>query len=193
MAHHNLVFLGKDKEGVVRYATKRGTADIYGKKYRGDVAGNDKNYGINIVNTQSNEVKVFEANIDLMSYLDVTGDYWSNKLVLGMTADNPLIRFLKDHPYIKRICFCMDNDEAGRQAMFGKKAGKPDEKDKPGLLEKYAAQGYQTYTDIVPNGTGCKDWNEYLLYAKTHVEKTIRRVCKPEDTGVQYRNKRNCR
>lgn len=48
--HHNLVFLGKDKDGIVRYATKRGTADIYGKKYRGDVAGNDKNYGINIVN-----------------------------------------------------------------------------------------------------------------------------------------------
>ena len=64
--HHNLVFLGKDKDGIVRYATKRGTADIYGKKYRGDVAGNDKNYGINIVNEKSTELKVFEANIDLM-------------------------------------------------------------------------------------------------------------------------------
>lgn len=77
--------------------------------------------------------------------------------------------------------------------MFGKKAGRPDEKDRPGLLEKYTAQGYQTYTDIVPKETGCKDWNEYLIYAKTHVEKTFKRVCKPEDTGVQYRNKRKCR
>lgn len=171
--HHNLVFLGKDTKGAVRYATKRGTADIYGTKYRGDVAGNDKNYGINIVNRQSNELKVFEANIDLMSYLDIKDDYWSNKLVLGMTADNPLVRFLEEHPYIKRICFCLDNDEAGMLAMFGKKAGKAGEKDRPGLLEKYAAQGYQTYTDIVPKSTGCKDWNEFLIYEKTrNLEKT---------------------
>lgn len=44
--------------------------------------GNDKNFGINIVNTDSEELKVFEASIDLMSYLDLTGDYKSNKLVL---------------------------------------------------------------------------------------------------------------
>ena len=72
--HHNLVFLGKDKEGAVRYAAKRGTADLYGKKYRGDVAGNDKNYGVSIVNMHSDELKVFEAAIDLKSYLDLTGD-----------------------------------------------------------------------------------------------------------------------
>lgn len=169
--HHNLVFLGKDKAGEVRYATKRGTGDLYGKKYRGDVAGNDKNYGINIVNPNSDELKVFEANIDLMSYIDITGDYSSNKLVLGMTADNPLQRFLQEHAHIRSIGFCLDNDEAGLQAMFGKKAAKADQQDRPGLLEKYAAQGYQTYADIVPEDIGCKDWNEYLQY-KNKQERT---------------------
>lgn len=164
--HHNLVFLGKDKDGVVRYATKRGTTDIYGKKYRGDVAGNDKNFGINIVNTDSEELKVFEASIDLMSYLDLTGDYKSNKLVLGMVADNPLVQFLKDHPHIKKIGFCLDNDEAGSRAMFGKRAKDPDKEDKTGLLEKYKQLGYQTYADIVPQESGCKDWNEYLVFQK---------------------------
>lgn len=162
--HHNLVFLGKDKEGVVRYATKRGTADIYGKKYRGDVAGNDKNYGINIVNTDSDELKVFEANIDLMSYLDVTGDYQSNKLVLGMVADNPLVQFLKDYHHIKKIGFCLDNDKAGMNAIYG-----DEEKGHQGLLKKYMLQGYQTHADIVPKESGCKDWNEYLLYRKTEI------------------------
>lgn len=162
--HHNLVFLGKNKAGEVRYATKRGTGDLYGRKYRGDVAGNDKNYGINIVNLDSDELKVFEANIDLMSYMDMTGDYTSNKLVLGMTADNPLQRFLQEHPHIKSIGFCLDNDEAGMRAMFGKRTEKADQQDHPGLLGKYAAQGYQTYADIVPEGIGCKDWNEYLQY-----------------------------
>ncbi len=160
--HHNLVFLGKDKEGRVRYATKRGTADIYGKKYRGDVAGNDKNYGINIVNPDSEELKVFEANIDLMSYLDVTGDYESNKLVLGMTADPPLVRFLEDYPHIKRIGFCLDNDEAGMIAMHGDEA-----RGRTGLLQKYETQGYQTYADSVPQESGCKDWNEYMIYKKS--------------------------
>ena len=164
--HHNLIFLGKDKDGVVRYATKRGTTDIYGKKYRGDVAGNDKNFGINIVNTDSEELKVFEASIDLMSYLDLTGDYKSNKLVLGMVADNPLVQFLKDHPHIKKIGFCLDNDEAGSRAMFGKRAKDPDKEDKTGLLEKYKQLGYQTYADIVPQESGCKDWNEYLVFQK---------------------------
>lgn len=171
--HHNLVFLGKDKEGQVRYAAKRGTLDIYGKKYRGDVAGNDKNYGINIVNPQSSELKVFEANIDLMSYLDLTGDYESNKLVLGMVADNPLVQFLKDNPQITRIGFCLDNDEAGKKALYGdigKDASADTRKTNCGLLQKYAELGYDTYADIVPEDIGCKDWNEYLLYRKDHPE-----------------------
>ena len=168
--HHNLVFLGKDKEGIVRYATKRGTADIYGKKYRGDVAGNDKNFGINIVKPESDELKVFEANIDLMSYMDVTGDYSSNKLVLGMTADNPLIQFLKDYQHIKRIGFCLDNDAAGMRAMYGESEKKLGGQENEGLLKKYADMGYETYTDIVPSQSGCKDWNEYLIHKKAQKE-----------------------
>ena len=182
--HHNLVFLGKDKDGIVRYATKRGTADIYGKKYRGDVAGNDKNYGINIVNEKSTELKVFEANIDLMSYMDIKGDFESNKLVLGMTADNPLVQFLKDHPHIKKITFCMDNDEAGMLAMFGNE-------EKAGLLKKYEMQGYETDTDTVPQGIGCKDWNEYLIYKKNGQD--IGRTEPIENHQVEYSRKRKCR
>lgn len=184
--HHNLVFIGKDKDGKVRYATKRGTADIYGKKYRGDVAGNDKNYGINIVNPKSTALKVFEANIDLMSYLDITGDYESNKLVLGMTADNPLVQFLKDYPHIKSIGFCLDNDEAGMLAMYGKE-------NRIGLLEKYAAQGYETYADIVPKDIGCKDWNEYLVFQKKNPNHELKGADKKEEAEMPEENFRQIR
>lgn len=61
---HNLVFVGRDASGKIRYATKHGTRDAYGQKYKGDVAGNDKNYGVNIVNKDSDVLKVFEASID---------------------------------------------------------------------------------------------------------------------------------
>lgn len=185
--HHNLVFLGKDKEGVVRYAAKRGTADQYGRKYRGDVAGNNKNYGINITNPESDELRVFEANIDLMSYLDITGDYWSNKLVLGMVADNPLVQFLKDYPHVRRIWFCLDNDEAGMRAMSGTPADGMHPA-KPGLLEKYQKLGYDTFLDYVPLGSGCKDWNEYLKFLKQSYPERVKVL---EGSGSV--TKRKCR
>ena len=48
----------------------------------GDIPGNDKNYGFNVVNENSTELVVFEAAIDLMSYVDIFTDYESNKLSL---------------------------------------------------------------------------------------------------------------
>lgn len=166
---HNLVFLGKDKQGAVRYATKRGTADFY-KKYRGDVAGSNKEYGINIVNPSSEELRVFEANIDLMSYLDITNDYKSNKLVLGMLNDKPLVKFLEENPHIKKITFCLDNDAPALEALNGKEAvvdvdtGEVLEDRVIGYLEKY--EEYDCTAELVPASSGCKDYNEYLIFLK---------------------------
>ncbi len=36
-------FVGKDTEGIPRFASQRGTLDKYGKPFKGDVTGNDKN------------------------------------------------------------------------------------------------------------------------------------------------------
>ena len=65
--HHNIVYCGYDPEGKIRYAGMRGTADLYGKKFKMDVPGNDKNYGVNIVRKESVDLKVFESVIDCMS------------------------------------------------------------------------------------------------------------------------------
>ena len=51
---------------------------------------------------------LFEAAIDLMSYVDIFTDYESNKLALGMLADAPLETFLREHPQITSIRFCLD-------------------------------------------------------------------------------------
>lgn len=118
--YHNLIFLGKDSEGNIQYAFKRGTGDAYGRIFKGDVEGNNKNYGINIVNIKSDTLVVFEAAIDMMSYIDITGDYESNKIALGMLDDGPLITFLKEHKYIKNIVFCLDNDIRAHEALHGK-------------------------------------------------------------------------
>lgn len=98
--HHNLVFCGMDKQGTVRYAGMRGTSNLSGKAFKCDVPGNNKNYGVSIVNRTSSELKVFEGVIDCMSYIDMYQDHSSNMLILGMVADNPLQQFLKDYDHI---------------------------------------------------------------------------------------------
>ena len=145
--YHNIVFKGNDKNGVTRFASMRGVFDKNGKAFKCDVAGNDKRYGFNVVNPQSNQLIVFEAAIDLMSYVDMKEDYKINLLALGMLSDAPLETFLKENPQITRIRFGLDNDEPGRKAS-----------DK--LMEKYAALGYEV-EDLSPP-KGYKDYNEWL-------------------------------
>lgn len=157
--HHNIVYCGYDPEGKIKYAGLRGTADIYGKKFKMDVPGNDKNYGVNIVNRDSRKLLVFESVIDCMSYIDLYHDTSSNKLVLGMVEDNPLVQFLKDYDHIDTISFCLDNDAAGHISLYGQpEASNPLRK--KGLLKKYEDQGYTVDVIVPPVG---KDFNESLI------------------------------
>ena len=88
--YHNIVFKGKDENGITRFASMRGVFDKNGYVFKCDVKGNDKNYGFNFVNDKSDELEVFEGAIDLLSYCDIYDDYKTNKLALGMIADAPL-------------------------------------------------------------------------------------------------------
>lgn len=168
--HHNLVFCGYDPEGNIRYAGLRGTADAYGKKFKIDAPGNDKNYGVNIVNKNSNMLVVFESVIDCMSYIDICHDNESNKLILGMVEDNPLQQFLKDYNHIEQIKFCLDNDEAGHKAIYGC-WNKDGNLIKEGLIRKYEALGYNIWISFPPAG---KDWNEYLVRIKNKQQLRIK-------------------
>ncbi len=149
--YHNVVFKGNDKVGVTRFASMRGVFDKAGKSFKCDVAGNDKNYGFNVTNEESTELVVFEAAIDLMSYIEIFADFDSNKLALGMLADAPLVTFLKENPQISSIRFCLDNDEPGRKATKE-------------LCEKYYGLGYVVENNPPP--AGYKDYNEWLVSTK---------------------------
>ena len=133
---------------------KRQVFDKQGKPFKCDVEGNDKNYGFNVVNVNSTELVVFEAAIDLMSYVDIFADYESNKLALGMLADAPLETFLGEHPQISFIRFCLDDDSPGRKAAAE-------------LMEKYYGLGYEV--EDCPPPAGYKDYNEWLVAAKLNL------------------------
>ena len=151
--YHNIVFKGNDKSGITRFASMRGVFDKDGNAFKCDVAGNGKNYGFNVVNNDSKELIVFEAAIDLMSYVDIFNDFDSNKLALGMLADAAIETFLNEHPQISLIKFCLDQDEPGRKAAEE-------------LVKKYYSLGFEVEDSPPPEGY--KDYNEWLV-------KTIRK------------------
>lgn len=149
--YHNIVFVGNDFEGKARFASMRGVFDKEGKAFKCDVRGNDKRYGFNVANCLCDEVVVFEAAIDLMSYMDIYQDYDLNMVALGMISDAPLETFLEENKQIKSIRFCLDNDEPGRNATKV-------------LLEKYKKLGYEVIDSPPPKEY--KDYNEWLVDTK---------------------------
>lgn len=152
---HNIVFRGNDADGTTRFASMRGTNDREGSVFKCDVAGNDKHYGFNVVHKESSELVVFEAAIDLMSYMDMYDDFETNMLALGMLSDAPLQTFLGENPHISKIRFCLDNDGPGRRAAEA-------------LTQKYRELGYGT--EDCPPPAGYKDYNEWLVSTKRALE-----------------------
>ena len=144
--HHNCVFVGKNSAGQIKYAGLRGTYDREGKGFRGDVTGSDKRVGFALpYDRSSDQVLVFEAPIDLMSYLTLRRNT-PNALALCGLYDGALQTYLQAHPEIRRIALCLDADEPGQKAARQ-------------LQEKYQLQGYAVVVEKPRCG---KDWNEYL-------------------------------
>lgn len=133
------------------FASKRGVFDKNGKGFKCDVAGNDKNYGFNIVNKESSDLIIFESAIDLMSYVDIFSDYGRNMIALGMLSDAPVKTFLEENEQITSLWFCLDNDDPGRKATEE-------------LMEKYYELGYEVEDHSPP--VGFKDYNEWLQKVK---------------------------
>ncbi len=153
--YHNIVFVGTDREGVPKFASMRGVFDKAGKGFKCDVAGNDKRYGFHLYYGKSRKVVVFEAAIDLMSYITMFPTDRASMVALGMLADAPLETFLAEHPELEEIRFCLDNDGPGRKAAAA-------------LQQKYREQGYQTEVFLPPEPY--KDFNQWNVEVKKAIE-----------------------
>lgn len=112
---HNTVLVGRDENGIPRYAHCRGTTGIFKK----DVLGSDKACGFHYFGG-SKQVYVFESAIDMMSFISLFfPDRWKqgSYVALGGVAAKALEQYLSDHPDTKQVVICTDNDEAGEQAV----------------------------------------------------------------------------
>lgn len=157
----NAVFVGYDKDKPA-YAFKR---SIF-KNFKLDHVGSNKAFSFNYTNPKSDVLHVFEAAIDLLSYMtllkmdekDYTKfDYLSlagasDKIATKSEADITIAlkAYLERNPTIKTIVFHLDNDEVGR-----------------GATSKIISILNSKYQCIDEHPSICKDANEELIHKKT--------------------------
>ena len=143
--YHNVVFVGKDEDGVPRHAHKRSTTP--GKVWRANEHGSDNRFTFNWRGS-SDRLFLFEAPIDMLSYITLYCPNWQDDSFLAAcsVSDSSLNQFLEGRPDISQVFICFDNDPPGQKAA---------EQIKQRLSEK----GINCEI-LVPT---LKDWNEDLL------------------------------
>ena len=151
----NCVFVTRVGDTPV-YASLRST--VTNSEFRGDVAGSCK-IGWGRGDKANDAICVFESPIDLMSYMTVKKQLYSdlidkmNYISVGGVNVSPLLRCLDINPAIRHVIICTDNDQSGERFF---------EKNRPILEERGLA---------VSRDRPCrKDWNEDLISASDQAE-----------------------
>lgn len=144
--YHNAVFVGVDADGIARHAHKRGTY-TKGEPFKGNVDGCDPRYSFHFTG-QSDTVYVFEAPIDLLSFISLYQKEWQRHSYVALcgVAEHALLQLLSDNPQIKKIGLCLDNDKAGLKA-------------RERITKILSERGYGNVFSLFSRQ---KDWNEDL-------------------------------
>ena len=144
--HHNAVFVGVDENGVPRQAHKRST-NSYGNSFRITCEGSDTRYSFAHFG-ESKRLYVFEAPIDMMSFLTLYPKDWQKHSYIAMNGvyENAVLTALKNHSNLSEVILCVDNDEGGIEAVDR-------------LRDILNENGYSNVKRLAPP---YKDWNEVL-------------------------------
>ena len=154
--YNNVVFLGYDYENKPASAFKRSTQTQISNTFsKGEQPGSDKRYRFRIEN-DSDVVNVFEAEIDLLSYLTLQDkdERNENYVALGGISEKALDEYLM-HRKIREINVCTDNDIAGDECYQK-------------IKNRYAGK-YKVTRELPIN----KDFNEDLSEGITYVKRKI--------------------
>jgi hypothetical protein len=144
--YHNAIFVGYDENQIACHAHKKG---IYtqGKSFKGNIASSDPCYSFHHIGT-SNRLYVFEAPIDLLSFITIYKDTnWKKHSYVALCglSEQAMIKMLEMNPDLSHVVLCLDYDPAGIEAS---------EKFMD-LLKEKAISCSQLLSDE-------KDWNEEL-------------------------------
>lgn len=144
--YHNAVFVGKDGNGAARHAHMRSLNSV-GKTFRINVESSDPRCSFHY-NGTSDRLYVFEAPIDLLSFLTRYPRGWQEHSYVSLcgTSEHAMLWMLEQNPSLRTVCLCLDHDEAGIEAS----------ERLWGILQEY---GYHKGGILQPE---YKDWNENL-------------------------------
>lgn len=151
--HHNAVFVGRDEQGEIRHLHARGT--LTGSHFRQTLPGSEKAYSFHWQGS-SEKLYVFEAPIDLLSYISLHPEGWQNHTYVALCGVSaaPIHHLLETQPQLEEVTLCLDNDEAGQSAARRITAE---------LLNEWNVTVSAEFPTL-------KDWNDELL--ATHQEES---------------------
>ncbi|MEA4934700.1 MAG: toprim domain-containing protein, partial [Lawsonibacter sp.] len=109
-------------------------------------------------NPNPHSLFVFEAPIDLLSYISLHPQNWKNAsyVALNGVSEQPVLKLLELYPQLQRVTLCLDNDEAGRKAASR-------------IHKTLKEHGFEA---VVYEVSAHKDWNEDLKAAYSQEQTT---------------------
>lgn len=181
--YHNAIFVGRDEEGIPRHAHKRGT----GKKtnHKGNVENSDPKYSFHYLG-KSNKIFVFEAPIDMLSFMSLYKENWKDHSYVSLCSTAPiaLVHILENNKNLTEVYPCLDYDPPGIEGDYR-------------IAEAVRELGEYK---VVPKLPKYKDWNEVLkakhgitpIEGKMHPGvKEMKQMCKDlvkGCTGINVKN-----
>lgn len=113
--YHNAVFVGYDEKGVARHAHKRST--YFDSDYKGNVDSSQPEHSFHWLGN-SDRLYVFEAPIDMLSYLTLHPDGWQEHSYVALCCAGlqAAVYQAQKNTQIRNVIVCTDYDEAGAEA-----------------------------------------------------------------------------
>ncbi|MEG0941595.1 MAG: DUF3991 and toprim domain-containing protein [Oscillospiraceae bacterium] len=146
--YHSAVFVGMDEHGTARHCHKKALGT---SRFCANAEGSNSEYSFHRTG-DSEKLYVFEAPIDLMSYICFHFENWKEHSYVALCglSEYAMLKILATHPNLTTVILCLDNDRAGIAAAER-------------MRDRLQSLGFK---EVSYDRSELKDWNEDLCKKK---------------------------